>query len=185
MPCPESEKQDDEIHNVFKNDPVLFLSYVHKLVRVETTDKNVYAGYVKTIDPVSESVILVLFENDKPKTLRVIMGHCVKSITVVEEATSEQRQQLENLFVPHCEQLSTEQIKERRDKLLSWLRINRLPVKQDPENTNQLVIADSVIISPPYTAVDCQCTNEIVLGKVCGLISSMPADIETWNDLYQ
>lgn len=185
MPCSDSKQLTDNSHVVFKNDPLQFLSYVHKLVRVETTDERVYAGYVKTIDPVSESIILVLFANCKPEKLRVVMGHTVKSITVVEDSTPEQRRQIENLFVPHREHLKPEELKARREKLLTWLQINRLPVKQNPENGDQLVIADSVTILPPYTCDDCQCTNEIVLGKVRGLISSIPADIETWKSLYQ
>lgn len=172
-------------HAVFTNDPVLFRSYVQKLVRVETVKGKVFAGCVKTVDPVSESVVLVLFEDAKPKTVNVIMGHAIKSITVVEDATAEERQQIEQLFVPPREKLSPQQLKTRKENLRSWLQIGRVPVQECTEDPNVLVISNAVRLVPPYGADDCYCTNPIVLGKVRGLICSMPADVQSWTSPYQ
>ena len=45
-------------HNVFKNDPVLFKSYINKKVHVLTEDESVQIGILYTIDPVSERLEL-------------------------------------------------------------------------------------------------------------------------------
>lgn len=131
------------------------------------------------------SVVLVLFEDAKPKTVNVIMGHAIKSITVVEDATAEERQQIEQLFVPPREKLSPQQLKTRKENLRSWLQIGRVPVQECAEDPNVLVISNAVRLVPPYGADDCYCTNPIVLGKVRGLICSMPADVQSWTSPYQ
>ncbi|KAH7957953.1 hypothetical protein HPB51_028074 [Rhipicephalus microplus] len=92
-----SEHTSDTLPN---DNPLLLMSYVHKLVRVETTEGDVLAGYVKTVDPISESVVLVLFEDGKPKVLHVIMGHAVKSVTVVTDASPADKEHIEKLFMP-------------------------------------------------------------------------------------
>uniref|UniRef100_A0A6M2E3T9 Putative secreted protein n=1 Tax=Amblyomma tuberculatum TaxID=48802 RepID=A0A6M2E3T9_9ACAR len=84
----DSKTSSEETHNGLCNDdPLLLLFYVHKLVRVETTDGRVLAGYVKTIDPMSKSVVMVLIDSGRPSTVHVVMGHAVKSLTVVTGAT--------------------------------------------------------------------------------------------------
>lgn len=48
--------QEDNLnfsHKVYKNDPILFNSYVGKEVKITTKDEDVY-GIVYTVDPVSE-----------------------------------------------------------------------------------------------------------------------------------
>lgn len=50
-----SEEEDlNSLHKVYKNDPILFISYVGKEVKITTKDENVYHGIVYTLDPVSE-----------------------------------------------------------------------------------------------------------------------------------
>lgn len=51
-----SSEEDNlnSLHKVYKNDPLLFMTYVGKEVKIMTKDKNVYYGIVYTLDPVSE-----------------------------------------------------------------------------------------------------------------------------------
>lgn len=44
----------DFSHNIYKNDPILFASYVGKQVKITMTDENIHCGIVYTVDPVSE-----------------------------------------------------------------------------------------------------------------------------------
>ena len=44
----------EEVHKVFKNDPVKFKSLVNKFVEVESVKGKKSSGIVYTIDPVSE-----------------------------------------------------------------------------------------------------------------------------------
>lgn len=126
-----------------------------------------------------------MFENGQPKKLKVVMGHAVESITVVEDADAEERKQLERLFVPAREKLSAAELKSRRDKLRSWLQVSRFPVRESPEEPDVLLISEAVRLMPPYGPEDCQCTNPVVLGKIRGLIASMPADAESWTSPYE
>lgn len=176
---------DDGGHTVFTNDPLLLRSYVQKLVRVETVDGKVHAGYVKTVDPVSESVVLVLFDDAEPKTISVVMGHAIKSITVVEDAGAERRRQIERLFLPPREVLSSKQLKTRKENLRSWLQSGRVPVQECADDPDVLVISKAVRLVPPYGPEDCYCTNPVVLGKVRGLLCSMPADVRSCTSPYQ
>jgi len=41
-------------HLVYKNDPILFDSYIGKKVKITMKDENFYCGIVYTVDPVSE-----------------------------------------------------------------------------------------------------------------------------------
>lgn len=178
----DSEQSSETLPN---DDPLLLMSYVHKLVRVETTEGNVLAGYVKTVDPISESIVLVLFEDEKPKVLHVVMGHAVKSVTVVTDASPAEKEQLEKLFMPTQHTLSAEELRQRKEKVRSWMCVNRIPVTESSQEPGTLVIAGSVRLLPPYGPDDFQCTNSLVLGKIRGIVSLMPADVESWTSPYE
>uniref|UniRef100_A0A1E1X0D2 Gem nuclear organelle associated protein 6 n=1 Tax=Amblyomma aureolatum TaxID=187763 RepID=A0A1E1X0D2_9ACAR len=183
---PESKMSPEQIHDsVCNDDPLLLLSYVHKLVRVETTDGRVLAGYVKTIDPVSKCIVMALLDSGRPVTVHVIMGHAVKSLTVVTDAAPAEKEQIEQLFMPQRMKLSNEQLRQKKEKLRSWMCINRIPVAESADQPGVLVIAGSVRLLPPYGPEDFQCTNSLVLGKIRGIISSMPVDIESWTSPYE
>lgn len=183
LECKTSSEQTR--NGVCNDDPLLLLSYVHKLVRVETTDGRVLAGYVKTIDPVSKSIVMVLTDSGRPSTAHVIMGHAVKSLTVVTDATPAEKEKIEQLFLPARVKLSSEQLREKKEKLRSWLCVNRIPVTESADEPGVLVIAGSVRLLPPYGLEDFQCTNSLVLGKIRGIISSMPVDMESWTSPYE
>lgn len=50
-------------HQIYKNDPILFDSYIGKKVKITMKDENIYCGIVYTVDPVSERLekLLILF----------------------------------------------------------------------------------------------------------------------------
>jgi gem associated protein 6 len=54
---------------------------------------------------------------------------------------------------------------------------NRLPVEINGELLN---VAEALVIQPPYGSENCVSTNEIILGKIQGLIKNMPADQDEW-----
>lgn len=41
-------------HQVYKNEPILFESYVGKKVKIVMKDDNTHCGIIYTVDPVSE-----------------------------------------------------------------------------------------------------------------------------------
>jgi len=70
-------------NNIYKNNPVLLKSYVNKRCSVTTTDKCVHTGIVYTVDPVSESVVLIDETAGSDPRLKFVIGHSVKKIDVL------------------------------------------------------------------------------------------------------
>uniref|UniRef100_A0A023GA07 Gem-associated protein 6 n=1 Tax=Amblyomma triste TaxID=251400 RepID=A0A023GA07_AMBTT len=185
MESESKQSTEQTLDGVCSDDPLLLLSYVHKLVRVETTDGKVLAGYVKTIDPVSKSIVMVLLDDGRPSRVHVVMGHAAKSLTVVTDASPAEKEHIEELFMPESVELNTEQLRHKKENLRSWMCVNRIPVAEPANEPGVLVIAGSVRLLPPYGLEDLQCTNSLVMGKIRGIISAMPANIESWLSPYE
>lgn len=50
-----TQKDDSSFsHKIYKNDPILFNSYVGNKVKITLQDGNIHHGVVYTVDPVSE-----------------------------------------------------------------------------------------------------------------------------------
>lgn len=81
---------------------------------------------------------------------------------------------------PEVEALSEEELEKRKNVLKSWLLKNRLPVQVAGNNGELLSISDALFIEPPYGVENCRSTNEIILGRIQGLIKNMPSDQEEW-----
>ena len=165
-------------HPVFTRDPSEFMNHLHKEVCVTADDGTTHKGWVYTIDPVSQSVVLVQFATPEgsdtatPSRLEVIMGHAVVNITMVNSQTDTYKKELDRLFRPKLmEELSAEELEKRKEKVRSWLAMNRMPVTVAGEVLN---ISDAAFVEPPYEAENCRSTNEIILGRIQGLIKNIP-----------
>lgn len=168
-------------HPIFCIDPAEWMEYVYKEVCVTTEDGETHTGRVYTIDPVSQTVVLVTLDEMKVVKLKAVMGHCITNKIVLDDNVEKYKDVFDNLFKSHREEnLSPEELKQKQDKLKSWLLKNRIPVSVSGDNSELLMISDALTIEPPYEAENCQSTNEIILGRIQGLISSMPKDIHQW-----
>lgn len=149
-------------------------------VSILTEDGIEHVGFVYTVDPVSETYILANFDSEKTK-IDLIMSHAVSSVNIVSEITDTHRQQLDRLFRPAAEKdLSEDDLKRRQSIVKAWLLKNRLPVEVGGTHGELLTIAEALVIQPPYGHDNCVSTNEIILGKIQGLIKNMPVDQEQW-----
>ena len=172
---------DQKDHPIFSSDPAEWMDYLYKEVCVTTDYDTSHTGRVYTIDPVSQSVVLAKFIGDDIK-FEVVMGHCVQSIVVLDEETEKHRTQLDLMFKPkELRTASPEELKMKQNKLKSWLLKNRIPVAVSGTNSELLCISDALTIEPPYNDNNCQSTNEIILGRIQGLIKNMPVDIADWE----
>ena len=172
---------DSEDHVIFKTDPIEWLQYVHKEVFVSTFRGTSHRGWVYTIDPVSQTIALVQFPGRNEIELEMVMGHAVTSIMVMDDNTEKHKKTLEKLFqAAEAKSISPEELKNRRAMVKSWLLKNRIPVSLTGENNDVLCISDALFIEPPYGAQNCRSTNEIILGRVQGLIKNMPPDVKDW-----
>ena len=69
--------------------------------------------------------------------------------------------------------LNAEEMETRREMVVQHLCAHALQPERDGDN---LVIADTVIISPPYTHHSCDATNEIILARVKTILQKLEVD---------
>ncbi|KAK6015489.1 hypothetical protein OSTOST_19086 [Ostertagia ostertagi] len=100
------------------------LSWIAHPVRVQLvtggTDQSV-DGNLYTVDPVTGSLVIVRFRNEKPCQVSWIPREGYISVSMIEESS------------PHCQQYSVEladMMSNIRKRLLSWLRANHVDVKE-------------------------------------------------------
>ena len=163
-------------HPIFTKDPQDWKDYIYKEVCVESIDGKKHVGWVYTIDPVSETIVLIRFREDKNVDLELILGHTAQTISIINDNTdSLHRDELDYMFRPRpVRQYSETEMNRRKEKLKNWLIQNRLPVIVTGKKDEILTISDALYIEPPYGIDTCQSTNEIILGRIQDLISNMP-----------
>lgn len=180
--------ENSKEHPVFTKDPAEYMQWLYKEICVTTDSGMSHTGRCYTVDPVSQSIVLVKMESNddnekEPSKLQLVMGHCIENVTVLDDDVDTYKDVLDNLLKNRNSKdgvMTAKEIKERQKVLLMWLSKNRIPVKVCEDRPDVLSISDALFISPPYEANNCQSTNEIILGKVQGLIKNMPKDQEQW-----
>ena len=179
-----SQMMENEVngnmHPIFTRDPEDLMQYLNKQVCVLKEDGKEVTGWVYTIDPVSESYVLMSFTDEKTQ-LDIVMGPSVRQVSILDENSETYRKRIEAMFrPPEVQALSEEEMEKRKNILKSWLLKNRLPVQVTGNNGELLSISDALFIEPPYGVENCRSTNEIILGRIQGLIKNMPSDQEEW-----
>lgn len=163
-----SQKQDltKFSHNIYKNNPLLFKSYVGKEAKITTDNASVCTGIVYTVDPVSESVVLLRTEEDNRYNLQIVFGHAIQNIELISQAETH----LPELFQTSTDKFSPSDLKKRKNIVKQYLLENRFPVT---DVNDILYIEDSVSIKPPYDAEHCICTNSIILSRIQNILRSV------------
>ncbi|KAK9501986.1 hypothetical protein O3M35_012602 [Rhynocoris fuscipes] len=154
------------VHKVFNNNPIKFKEYVDKIVRVKTIGNKIFEGTVYTIDPVSESIVLIRKNQNDDTSVEFVFGHAVQNIELIGDSD----------FIPKLfeERLDPNiDLNQKRENLKKWLNKNMIPVEICDD---KLIFGDVLTIVPPYELENCLCTNEIVLGNIQKLIRSMPVE---------
>lgn len=154
-----------------------------------TLDGQLHSGWVYTIDPVSQSVTLLQFtgrqHDNKIKHVDVILGHFVQSIQVIDDNTEAHSSLMDALFKPaacHTDNLSTVEMRRRRDRVKKYLADSRVPVELSTENGDVISVGGVLFIHPPYTVDCCFSTNEIILGRIQKLLQGVPIDFSAHNN---
>nr|CAD7454155.1 unnamed protein product [Timema tahoe] len=112
-------------------------------------------------------VILVQRDSDKMRLL-LFPEHNIHSLDI---CTKNSPAQLQQLFAPSTTAWNEETAQIQLCKLKDWLKANRIPIEEDG---NILKLQDVLEIHPPYKVENCVSSNEVVLGRIQGLITSMP-----------
>ncbi|XP_046833178.1 gem-associated protein 6-like [Vespa crabro] len=164
--CSTEEDSNKFSHSIYKNNPLLFKSYVGKEAKVTTDNGSIHTGIVYTVDPVSESIVLLQIKEDDHQNLQIVFGHAIKNI----ELTTQTETPLPELFQVSINQLSLADIIKRKNIVKQYLLENRFPVT---DTNDILYIEDSVSIKPPYDAEHCISTNTIILNRIQNILRSI------------
>ncbi|KAL0116978.1 hypothetical protein PUN28_010091 [Cardiocondyla obscurior] len=132
-------------------------------------DDNVYCGTAYTVDPVSESIVILQSKTPTQYRLKIIFNHAVKNV----EVTSEAKMPMPELFSSSPAKLPQVTITKRKNIIMQLLLDNQFPVK---EENDVLFIEDVVFIKPPYYLENCICTNSIVFNKLQSILKHV--DVE-------
>lgn len=168
-------------HDIFKRDPSDLVHYVYKEVSIITIDGLSHTGWVYAADPVSLSFGLLRFSDRRAITeTELIMGHAVRDITIVDDAVDTYKNEMDVLFKSKMptSSMSSEEVSRKRERVMSWLLKNRIPVQTCAGQPELISVGDVLFVHPPYSAESCQSGNEIVLGKIQTLIGNMPLSSE-------
>lgn len=149
----------------------------------------VYTGYLKVIDPITTSTILCSIEETNVTNNILILGNNICDIrpspkcdNLVELNSLEVRKIIEldserklsnhpYFYRPQSKSsLTPEETARRGEKILAWLKENLIPAKIN-EDTNEIVIAESARIRPPYEhESDYICPTRIVYKRIKRII---------------
>ncbi|XP_060796858.1 gem-associated protein 6 isoform X2 [Neoarius graeffei] len=152
--------------------PQEWFKFVNQQVKVSTEEKQEYEGLVFTVDPVSASVVLVTFDENRSASVRVILGHAVRDVQLVREGDEDTERKMRSLFIPAASlEFSTEELEERKKDLRAWLEKNLIPVTDEGDI---LRVANVLTIGAPYGPEQCSSSNEIILARVQSLVESKP-----------
>ena len=136
-------------------------------------------GGLLAVDPVTDTAVLVgLGDKQLDKEPDSLDSHDVTLVPFVSWNSLEILDSSEVVktylaALEKCEEdrktnICAEEASEAREKATELLTKHGLnPIWQGED----LVIADTVIVEPPYTAASCQATNEIILSRVRGILS--------------
>ncbi|CAK9811532.1 Gem-associated protein 6 [Anthophora quadrimaculata] len=149
-------------HKIYKNDPLLFKSYIGMEVNILIEDDTTISGIVYTVDPVSESVVLL--QNDQQNRLKIVFGHAIKNVKIC----SDKSVKLPELFTNTPTNILPSIVQERKSAVIRLLKENRFSVK---EENDILTIENVLSIKSPYEPADCICANSIILGRIQNLLS--------------
>ncbi|CAH3997243.1 unnamed protein product [Pieris brassicae] len=148
--------------NASKEDPLFLNSLIFKYVKIHVLRDTFYSGYLESIDPLQYSVILSISKEDECKKI-FIPGHAVLNITVLDDFDCMRPKNNEVMF-------TSEDVLEKKRKMLLWFKKNLLPVIEEGEN----IVVGNISILPPYSENDICALNPIVATEVRKMILNMP-----------
>lgn len=146
-----------------------------------------YRGYLKALDPVTRTVVLCYIKDEEVVETVFIFGHNIISVEcecdeknlipphIVKRTIEDQSKKLLVacpffLNLDASSNLTEEDLKQRKDKIISCIKANRIPVALDRLDET-IVIADSVKIKPPY-AHDSNfiCPTRLILKRIKAIV---------------
>lgn len=152
-----------------------FKDSVGKFIKVKTVNTCEYEGWLKCIDPMTGNLFLVtLDDNFSVNETILIPGHAYSRLEVIKKADENVQNIVHQLY--GVDTLHHEDAGIRKQRLVAWLKLNRLPVIEKEDET--LEVCETVIISPPYDIQNCSSLNGRVLKNIIHLILKLPQNVD-------
>lgn len=160
--------------------PLSWIAHPVQVQLVPGGSDQLVEGNLYTVDPVTGSVVLVRFRNEEPCRVVWIPREGYVSVSKLEEPSPHCQQysvelavSMGNMFgMRLLEETSADELSERRQRLLSWLRANHVDVKECEDGS--LLIFGAARIQSPFTEDSCFCDNAIVLKRLRALVGKVP-----------
>lgn len=169
--------ESEDQHRVFLNKPLDLLSKLHCKVTLASVRGSKVTGGLLAVDPVTDTAVIVDFgdgdEGDLSRCQVTVVPFVNWTSLEIIDASEEFKNLVKNAQTEQSQgcDLSEEDLTTAREKVTNWLVKNGLTAVLRGED---LVIADAVILEPPFTAESCSATNEIILSRVQHILKSMP-----------
>lgn len=148
------------------DDPEALLQFVDKHVKVQLIKNSSLTGFVHSIDPVSNSIIISAPQEDSYQTV-LVPGHAILDIT----------ETITNINPPAKKILALDANSnmERKEKILKWLKWNLLPITEDGDK----IVFGNASLLPPYSVMDICTDNPMVAIQMRKIIEKMPLEFES------
>lgn len=129
-------------------------------IAVETKSEQSLRGYLKTIDPVSNTLVLQMqTNNDKQVSIQLIPSHAIRKVISYDKKIEELDKKSFEQLVQRKQQLSSmNAVQDARRKIQQLLEKNKLPSKLD-ELDGSIIVGDTCKIKTPYREQDIECAN--------------------------
>lgn len=169
--------ESEDQHRVFLNKPLDLLSKLHCKVTLASVRGSKVTGGLLAVDPVTDTAVIVDLgdgdEGDLSRCQVTVVPFVNWTSLEIIDASEEFKNLVKNAQTEQSQgcDLSEEDLTTAREKVTNWLVKNGLTAVLRGED---LVIADAVILEPPFTAESCSATNEIILSRVQHILKSMP-----------
>lgn len=148
--------------NIFDS-PQTIKGAIGREVRIKTRNGIDHKGFVYTIDPQTETVVLT---DNLGAKVAIIPQHAIKNIVLGQNFVEKFAVRTETNKVQ-----TTGVLEEKKKNLVKWLKDNLIEVVEDGD---LLRISDYVSIEPPYDIDHCYCTNTVILERLQNIIKRMP-----------
>ena len=169
-------------HRVFLNKPLDLLNSLHCKVTVSSVRGEKLTGGLLAVDPVTDTAVIVDLEDSEVGvndglgkfTVTVVPFVDWTSLEII-DASQVYKERVRNVQVEQSQScdMSEEAIATARERVTNWLAKNGLTTAVRGDD---LVIADAVILQPPFTADSCSATNEIILSRVQNILKCIPVE---------
>ncbi|XP_037293610.1 uncharacterized protein LOC115440728 [Manduca sexta] len=162
-----SESQEIEGNRSFKNNPISQLSLVDKYVQVELIKNCSFEGFVHSVDPITNSIILSTSQGNFKTT--VIPGHAILGVTTKPIPP--------DMYPPSkiSASASLQDMSSRKTKIMEWFKTNFITSTEAGDR----IVLGNVSILPPYGSMDICTDSPVVAMQIKKLLESMPEDINT------